>query len=258
MSANKYAVLLTMSVLAAYLYLQVPLLRQYSLQVFAGVTVIYLWLQKNQRGHFSLILPESYSINLVLLNFAFLLLIGASGALESPLFAVSLIQLFFLALVAPTKTVLLVVMEIMVFYLSLTVAWTNGLQLSHMAWSNLAVLPVATIFYLFAKVQYDKAYRNSLLMQVETQELLRAKSDDEAVRVFLSSLINRRLPMLEFLLSFPESNRQAIDSEVVVLKRDINLLLRHIDAKHQLSEQSSLDQLLDQVEHKTKGDHEQK
>ncbi|HPS40533.1 MAG TPA: hypothetical protein PLQ50_00835 [Candidatus Woesebacteria bacterium] len=233
MPAIKHAILLTMSVLGAYLYLQVPFLKQYALQVFALVTIIYLVLQKRQRGQSYLILPENSSANLALINFAFLLLTGASGSLASPFFAITFIELFFLALAAPTKTALLGVLEIMVFHFSLSIATSNNFVLSVSEWSNLLALPLVMIFYIFAKDQYQKAYYNSLLVDAEERELNKAQSDDQAVADFIASLINKRLPMLEFLLSFPDKNKTAIAAEVKMLKRDLNILSRHISEKNQ-------------------------
>jgi len=232
MSAIKYAVLLTMSVLAAYLYLQIPFLKQYFLQVFAFVSAFYLILQKKQKGRFYLILPESNSANLALINFAFLLLTGASGSLASPFFALTFIELFFIALTVPAKTSLLLVLEIMVFHFSLSIAKSVNFVLSVAELSNLIALPIVTIFYLFAKNQYEKAYSNHLLVDAQARELNRAQKDDQAVTDFVTSLLNRRLPMLEFLLSFPEKNKTAITSEVQVLKQDLNILVRQIDKKN--------------------------
>lgn len=231
MSAIKHAILLTMSVLAAYLYLQVPFLKHYSLQAFAFISALYLILQKKQKGRFYLILPEGSSANLALINFAFLLLTGASGSLASPFFALTFIELFFIALSAPAKTSLLLALEIMVFHFSLSIASSTNFVLAVSELSNLIALPIVMIFYLFAKNQYEKAYHNHLLADAQARELNRAQLDDQAVDEFISSLINRRLPMLEFLLSFPEKNKVAILAEVQVLKQDLNVLVRQINKK---------------------------
>jgi len=233
MPAIKHAILLTMSVLGAYLYLQVPVLRYYALQTFALITIVYLFLQKKQRGKTYLILPENSSANLALINFAFLLLTGASNSLASPFFALTFVQLFFLALAAPNRTALLTVLEIMVFHFSLSIAVNSDFALTTAQLSNLLSLPVVMIFYLFAKDQYQRAYFNSLLADAEAKELMRAQSDDYAVAEFVASLLNKRLPMLEFLLSFPDKNKLMIDSEVKILKKDLNVLLRQIDKKNQ-------------------------
>lgn len=222
-----------MSVLGAYLYLQVPSLAHYALQVFALIGAVYLLLQKKQRGKIHLILPENSSANLALINFAFLLLVGSSGSLASPFFALTFIELFFLALATPIRNSLLIMLEMMVFHFSLSIAVSSDFALSTAELSNLLALPVVMIFYLFAKDQYEKAYRNSLLVQAEARELDRAQQDDEAVADFVSSLLNHRLPMLEFLLSSPEKNKLAIDGEVKILKRDLNILTRNINEKNQ-------------------------
>ena len=252
MSTIKHAILLTMSVLAAYLYLQVPFLKHYSLQVFAFISALYLILQKKQKGRFYLILPENASANLALINFAFLLLTGASGSLASPFFALTFIQLFFIALAAPVKTSLLLVLEIMVFHFSLSIASSTNFVLAISELSNLIALPIVMIFYLFAKNQYEKAYQSNLLIDAQTHELNRAQRDDQAVTEFVSSLINRRLPMLEFLLSFPEKNKAAISSEMQVLKRDLSLLIGQIDKKNYKKTKSTaeteMETLIEEVE----------
>lgn len=231
MTATKQAILLTMSVLAAYLYLQVPFLKNYFLQAFALSSAIYLFLQKKQKGRFTLFLPDSSALGLAIINFAFLLLVGASGSLNSLFFALTYIELFFLALTLSVKNALLLSLEIMVFHFSLSIALTTDFKLNAAEWSNLLALPIVSIFYLFAKNQYEKAYRNHLLLDAQNRELERAQSDDQAVADFVAALLNRRLPMLEFLLSFPAKNQKAIFAEMQILKQDLNLLIRQIEKK---------------------------
>ncbi len=250
MSAIKQAILLTMSVLAAYLYLQVPFLKEYFLQAFALSSAVYLFLQKQQRGYSALFLANHSVLGLAIINFAFLLLVGASGSLASPFFALTFIELFFVALSTSAKNTLLLSLEIMVFHFSLSIANSNHFRLETAQLSNLLALPIVSIFYLFAKNQYEKAYRNHLLLDWQNRELERAQSDDQAVAEFVTSLLNRRLPMLEFLLSFPEKNQAAILAEIQILKQDLNLLIRQIEKK---TESSNSDQslILKQEEAKT-------
>ena len=175
MSAIKHATLLTMSVLGAYLYLQVPVLKHYSLQTFAFISALYLILQRRQRGRFYFVLPEDNSANLALINFAFLLLTGASGSLNSPFFALTFIELFFIALTATTKTSLFLVVEIMVFHFSLSIANSVNFTLAVAELSNLLALPIVMIFYLFARHQYEKAYHSHLLINAQAEELDQAQ-----------------------------------------------------------------------------------
>lgn len=250
MPAIKHAVLLTMSVLGAYLYLQVPLLRPYSLQFFALITLLYLILQRRlSQGDFVL-LPQAASANLALINLAFLLLVGSSGTLDSPFFALTFIQLFFLILSAESKTSLLIALEIMVFHFSLKAANMQGYDFSTSDWSNLLAIPIVTIFYLFGKIQYQRAYYRSLLLDAEARELWKARSDDQAVEEFVDSLLNKRLPMFEFLLSFPEKNSRQLNAEMKVLKGDLNKLLRSMQKKNLPKNQleKELAEIIDQDE----------
>jgi hypothetical protein len=170
--------------------------------------------------------------------------------LASPFFAITFVQLFFLALSAPSKTALLVVLEVMVFHFSLSIGVSDNFVLSTAELSNLLALPLVMVFYLFGKYQYEKAYRNSLLVDAEARELSRAQSDDQAVSHFVSSLLNRRLPMLEFLLSSPLKNKTALDGEIKVLKEDLSVLTRAIDNKNQARD-LKMETLIEEVEIET-------
>lgn len=227
MPATKQAVLLTMSVLGVYLYLQVPFLREVAVQFFAFLMALYLLLTRWRTRRLN-VWRLSAGWEMVLLNAALLLLVGYSGSLYSPFFVLTFVHLFILSMVSDYKTTLVIVLQMIAFHFSLSIAVSPDLRLSMVALSNLLALPLVTLFYLFAKWQYKKAYYHQLLAKTETRELLRARSDDQAVDEFVEALLNRRLPMLEFLLSFPEKNKAAIVAEVKVLKSDLNLLLRQM------------------------------
>ena len=255
MPALKHAILLTMTLLLAYLYLQVPFLKAYSLQFFAVVTVIYLIIQKKQRGRLYLIFPENSSFSLALINFAFLLLIGSSGSLDSSFFALTFVQLFFIALSAEDKVAIVIALEIVAFHFSLTIFNRMGMDFSTLEISNLLAIPLVMVFYLFGKDQYQKAYHRSLLLNVKNRELKKAQSDDEAVAEFLHSLLDKRMPMLEFLLSYPEKNKDAILAEMQVLKGDLGHLSKVIVTKEKKGDEN-LETLVESVEIETTSPHE--
>jgi membrane-anchored protein YejM (alkaline phosphatase superfamily) len=102
-------------------------------------------------------------------------------------------------------------------------------------------------FYLFGKDQYQKAYHRSLLLSAKSRELRKAQSDDEAVAEFIHALIDKRLPMFEFLLSYPEKNRAAILAEMRILKDDLNNLNKVISNKEGKAPKN-IDQLVESVE----------
>jgi len=246
----KQAVILTMSVLSVYLFLQIPFLRSFSLQVFALLVVIYLLLLRLTARRLD-IFNEGANTHFVWLNSALLLLTGYSGSLYSIFFVITFIHLFLLSMSNDYKVALLVTLQIMAFHFSLSIAISPNFILDGAALTNLLALPMVSVFYLFAKWQYRRAYYNSLLVDAGVSELRKAKSDDYAVAEFVSNLLNRRLPMLEFLLSFPERNKPAIVSEVKILKQDLHAFLRQLSldkTKHkQVDQKDKLDDLVEEV-----------
>lgn len=231
-SSTKQAILLTMSVLGVYLYLQVPFLREVAVQFFAFLMALYLLLMRWHSKRLS-VWQSGQGFEIVLLNAALLLLVGYSGSLYSPFYVVTFVHLFVLSMVSDYKTTLIIAVQMIAFHFSLSIAVSPDLSLSMMALSNLLALPLVTVFYLFTKWQYKKAYYHQLLARSEMRELLKARSDDRAVDEFVDSLLNRRLPMLEFLLSFPDKNKRSIEAEMKVLKSDLNLLLGQMGRRRQ-------------------------
>jgi len=243
MPATKRAVVLTMTIALAYVFLQIPPLAAYSLQLFAILCLAYWWLQRRRHEQLIYVFNEGASINIFILNIAFLLLIGGSQGLASPFFALTFVQLFFVALACENQLAILLSLELVLFYLGLSlnqhgVALPGALSATEI--SNLIAIPLVLIFYLFGKVQYQRAQHRSLLLDSEKQERLRAQADDLAVAFFVRNLLDRRLPMLEYLLTFPAKNSSALTAEIQVLKQDLNSLIKEIDQVKTSVEQDNL------------------
>lgn len=234
MSIIKQAIVMTLTVVFAYVFLQTPELAQYSLQFFALLCLLYWFLQKKQSKHFFYLFNEQASINVLALNLAFLILIGNTQGLASPLFSLSFVQLFFLSLALENRLAILLALELLLFYLGLALN-RYGLELSSSITmtelNNLLAIPLVMIFYLFGKVQYQRLHYKSLLLDSEKQEKLKAQADDQAVANFINNLLDKRLPMLEYLLTFPEKNMVTIQAEIQLLKEDLQKLLKEVNYK---------------------------
>jgi len=103
-------------------------------------------------------------------------------------------------------------------------------------------------FYLFGKVQYQRLHYHSLLLDSEKQEKLKAQADDQAVADFINNLLDRRLPMLDYLLTFPNKNISTIQAEIQLLKVDLNNLLKKINCPEAKNQNSETDTLLIETE----------
>jgi signal transduction histidine kinase len=232
MPAIKQAIVMSLTVVFAYVFLQTPELSGYSLQFFALLCIFYWFLQKKQGKQLFYLFKDQGSSNILILNLAFLILIGNTQGLASAFFALTFIQLFFVALALENRLAILLSIELILFYLGLALnryglILSNSMSMTEL--SNLMAIPVVTIFYLFGKVQYQRLHYHSLLLDSEKQEKFKAQANDKAVAVFINNLIDRRLPMLEYLLTFPHKNMVTIHAEMKSLKEDLNRLMREID-----------------------------
>lgn len=247
MPAIKQAIVMTLTVVFAYVFLQTPELSGYSLQFFALLCLAYWWLQKKQGKHFFYLFNEQGSNNVLVLNLAFLILIGNSQGLASAFFALTFIQLFFVALALENRLAILLSLELFLFYLGLALNRYGLILSSNISMTelnNLIAIPLVTVFYLFGKVQYQRSHYHSLLLDSEKQEKLKAQADDQAVAIFINNLLDRRLPMLEYLLTFPHKNMVLIHAEIQFLKKDLSTLMKKIDHRSPKSEPEAQEAML--------------
>ena len=83
MSARYHTLVLLLAITLAYLWLQVPVLRTYSFQIFALFLAGFFIVKRFKKAKIWHILPDAASYEITLLTFSFLLLIGATGNTES-------------------------------------------------------------------------------------------------------------------------------------------------------------------------------
>jgi hypothetical protein len=183
----------------------------------------------------------------LVLNLAFLILIGNTQGLASAFFVLTFIQLFFVALALENRLAILLSLEMFLFYLGLALnryglILSNNISMTEL--NNLIAIPLVTVFYLFGKVQYQRLHYHSLLLDSEKQEKLQAQADDQAVALFINNLLDRRLPMLEYLLTFPHKNMVMIHAEIQSLKKDLNNLIKEINHKTSKNEATNQEEIL--------------
>lgn len=247
----KQAIVMTLTIVFTYIFLQTAALTKYAVQFFAGLCLAYWFMQKKQGKHFFYLFDERAATNILVLNMAFLILIGNSNGLASAFFSLTFVQLFFIALALENRLAILLSLELILFYLGLALN-RYGLNLSSTMTmteiNNLLAIPLVTIFYLFGKVQYQRLHYHTLLLDSEKQEKLNAQADDQAVAEFINNLLDRRLPMLEYLLTFPKQNIVSIQAEIQLLKKDLNILLRKTNQQREKNLSNPEDNILIETE----------
>lgn len=156
---------LSAAVLIAYVWIISPVLSQFSLEAFAGCILLYFILKKLNGAALWQILPSTAVDEMMLVTFAFLLLIGATGGAESALFPLIFIYLFFLSMTMRLPTAIILSLEVMLFLYALAPNLSPALTLT------LINIPVVMIFFLFAKYQYDQAKEKQMLIEIDSQEI---------------------------------------------------------------------------------------
>lgn len=188
---------LSAAVISAYFWLSVPSLAQYSLQAFGGCFVLYFVLKKMNEAAIWEVLPTTALDEMLLVTFAFLILIGATGATQSVFFPLVFIYLFFLSMTMERWTALVISLLTTLFFYSLDQVTT---QTPH--FSQLISMPLVMIFFMFAKYQYDQAKEKQTLLQIEHNEVFSYKLFLEKKEAELSVAENTTLDWLDYFQGF--------------------------------------------------------
>lgn len=159
--------LLLLAIGGAYLWLRLPALTPHALQAVAFCTFLYVLLNFAERrsGKVWQLLPQADSALLPLITFTLLLLIGATGNIDSPLYPLTYIHLFFLVMTTTLAPALIATFGAMWFHLALAPTITPA-TLAHVL-----VLPIVMAFFLFAKQQHELAIKEKQALAATIEQL---------------------------------------------------------------------------------------
>ena len=167
LSARFQIPLLLLAIGGAYLWLRLPALTFHALQAVAFCTFLYVLLNFAERrsGKIWHLLPKTDSALLSLITFTLLLLIGATGNIDSPLYPLTYIHLFFVVMTTTLAPALVATFGAMWFHLALAPN-INPTSLAHVL-----VLPIIMIFFLFAKQQHELAIKEKQALATTLEQL---------------------------------------------------------------------------------------
>lgn len=154
------------STTAAYFWLQVPTLAQYSLQAFAACILLYIILKKLNDAAIWQVLPTTNLDEMVLASFAFLMLIGATGGTTSIFFFLIFIYLFFVSITMKRWTAIATTLTTCLFFYAITPNVYSNLHVSH-----IASIPVVMVFFLFARYQLEQSRQQQTLIEIEKNQV---------------------------------------------------------------------------------------
>ncbi len=203
-------------------WLAVPSLSQYALQAFAGALGLFFLTKRLQNAKLWHILPHTHSPELSLITFAFYLLIGATGNLNSPLLPLSFIHTFIVVFTAGPYTAIATAASAFLFH------WYQADTTSTMEIVNLSIIPILLVFFLFARHQYDALKTEGHRLAAESTAL---DMSEHNLRTLIRSLEQRIHPILEEIhtdltaLSTNNNQLSPIQSSLDKLLRELRSLI---------------------------------
>lgn len=230
MSALMHGLSLLLAVFVAFVWLHIPVLSQYSLQVFALSIVLYLLIKRFKQSSIWHLAPGTMSIELALLTFAILLVVGFTGDTRSLLFSLSYVHLFFVVFAAEASTAIITTMAVVLFYYALSPS-SNPQDLA-----NLATLPLMLFFFIFAKAQYQQANRQEAQLKTDHETLTVTAHGSRQLKSFLLDFLKPKLEYLTSLLSHPQQNKQAIEGQLTLLQVEIEKIVLRIGEPPKIEE----------------------
>ncbi len=214
LSSLAYTILILISITLSYLWIELPFLAPFSLQAIAITVLLYLILKKFNNSKLWHIAPAAMSLEMALATFAFNLLVGFTGGIESILFPLIYVQLFFLVFSSPVGTSIYVSTGMILFYYAL------GIEFSTRDITSLITIPLTLIFFIFAKTQYQELQEKN--KQIEEEEQLIADEKQE-----VTELIETHLkPKLEKIKQLTDEQS---GQEIEEVKEELESLEGHLE-----------------------------
>lgn len=229
MSTAKHTLLLVLTVFLAYIWLSTPSLKAYSLQAFSISSLGYFVTKKLNNGKLWHILPKNYSLEMMFITFSVLLLVGATGNIESIFYPFTYIHLFILVMSCKDKTAIIVAMATVIFHFALESSF-NTLSIA-----TIITLPMMLLFFLFAKKQYDDVKISRSIIKKEELEIDNLENQEHTLESFITAFLMPKLAILEEILSDQidteleeKTDRQSIKNQISLIASESEKILDKI------------------------------
>ncbi len=231
-----HTVLLIASVLGVYLWLSLPFLTPYTLQLVAILVLLYLASHTLRKRRPTWFHRSSVTMDITILTCMILLLVTETAGLTSPFFFLCYFLLFGVAMLYEIEATLVLTGVLILFFLFLPS--TNLSDLPHL--SGLLALVMITPLAIFTGHQYEATLEARELNRRLTKHLGVIESD---TLIFLSlNLKKTLLSALDSLsLTIPLTKVREVRTNLEMLYADLKNLYRSADEL-----QSAIDQETDQ------------
>lgn len=234
MSALLHTISLLLAIALAYVWLHVPFLAPYSLQVFVGSIIIFLAIKRIKKSKLFHLVPGKTSAELAVITFAFLLVVGYTGDTQSLLFSLTYILLFFLVFSTQVSSAIITTAVVMLYLYAL--APDPGTR----DYVNLATLPLMLFFFIFAKAQYQQVTQEREQVAREEQALADTVNNTEQLHSFMVNFLKPKLEYLTTLLSHPAQNKQALQGQLTLLQVEIEKVVSRSEQRIQVTQEITI------------------
>lgn len=173
--------LLPFAVAVAYFFVKSPLFNQYAIQAVATATLAYFLIKKLSGKKTWHLLPGQNSLQMALVTFSLLLIIGKTGNLASPLYPLTYIHLFFLVMSTNPLSAILTMAAAVLFHFSLTAT------LDMAVFAHLITLPIVMLFFMFAKQQHEETILEKQQLQKEEEFITAQQATINALKQDLAA-----------------------------------------------------------------------
>ncbi len=222
--AKLQSLMLLGAILLAYVILHFPALHAYSLQVFTGSIALFFILKRIKRAKLWHILPDKMSLEVAILTFAFVYLIGATGNTHSVFYPLSYVHLFFLIFSSTPFTSIGTIIFLLLFH------YAQEPVLSADEIGALLSLPVIGIILLFAKKQYDEVHLKEVTLEKEMKNLDETVQREATLEHTITTFIKPKLALLKKLISDPNEPKEMIVKQVVLLETELEKISQRVQA----------------------------
>lgn len=220
MPAHLQTLLLALAVGAVYGWLQTPALSYYSLQAFAVCVTLYFGLKRVKNAKRWHLAPAAQSFEMVLISFALLLIVGATGNLKSVFFPLTYVHLFLLVFSTDIKTSIPISFLIAGFHYAL-----GGTEFSAML-AAVVTIPLLVAFFIFAKYQYDEVQKEKRIIEGEEKVLAKSLEERRQLAHLVQNFIQPKLIQLREMSLYINQNRDAVVGQILILQMEISKFMR--------------------------------
>lgn len=202
------------------LWISVPTLYEYSLQLVALAFLAFLWLRfKHNRENLTQLVPKKGSSELIPITLVITLLISATGNTHSWFYSFTYIYLFLIVFSLPKKSAITLATCTLLLQAFFVKEFTSQ------EYIILLNIPIITGILLFAKQQYEKASLEEVLLTEEETQLASSLTEAAQLEEYIQEFL---LPKTEMLSSLEEPQTElekTLHSQITLITTESKKIL---------------------------------